>query len=389
VIAIHVRRGDVTYLDKYGRPSSRWVQTHDMLEVLRGVGQALGAPLEPPRVLVHLFSEARGWFANDTAALREVAPRASVHLDSSPSATIDALTMMSRADILLMGTSGFSTWAGIFSCGVKIGPAHRPMLPMRHIPYSNSLVARSGEFARVALPAFRVAWARYWECKREPRCLPTLCAVRHISDERWVTSPLAMEYARRPLAAQWHVPSEPPLASTRDEAVPAGNGGDGRSRRIEGWAASQQECLSLHPMTSQASLLQCTRSRWQRHVGLALSLKQRQQYVAKAAATANASSADVRGGSASQHQGGARASMDNGRARSDNAQTAGGRAGQLAGATADANGASSPSHRQRASERAASQRQRLAGSLPATTNQRTATSTTLEQRAGLNYVVWA
>ena len=60
-------------------------------------------------------------YANDTAALREVAPSASVHLDSGAAATIDALVAMSRSDLLVMGTSGFSTWSAIFSCGVKIG----------------------------------------------------------------------------------------------------------------------------------------------------------------------------------------------------------------------------------------------------------------------------
>ena len=51
-IAIHVRRGDVTYLDKYSRPSSRWVETTAMLEVLRGVSSVLGVPLaKTPRHL--------------------------------------------------------------------------------------------------------------------------------------------------------------------------------------------------------------------------------------------------------------------------------------------------------------------------------------------------
>ncbi len=145
-IAIHVRRGDVTWLDKYSRPSSRWVDTSAMLEVLRGVGSVLGVPLQRPavrtharrmhaactphacsvlatqaplalapspshaQVHVHLFSEAKGWQANDTAALRQLAPHARMHLDSSPGATIDALILMSRADVLLMGSSGFSNW---------------------------------------------------------------------------------------------------------------------------------------------------------------------------------------------------------------------------------------------------------------------------------------
>ena len=68
-------------------------------------------PVSCSQVRVHLFSEAKGWQANDTAALRAVAPHAELHLDSSPSATIDALILMSRADVLLMGASGFSNWA--------------------------------------------------------------------------------------------------------------------------------------------------------------------------------------------------------------------------------------------------------------------------------------
>ena len=62
-IAIHVRRGDVTYLDKYSRPSSRWVETTAMLDVLRGVCSVLGVPLARPAVRIHLVtcaSQARG-----------------------------------------------------------------------------------------------------------------------------------------------------------------------------------------------------------------------------------------------------------------------------------------------------------------------------------------
>ena len=55
-IAIHVRRGDVTYLDKYSRPSSRWVETTAMLEVLRGVSSVLGVPLARPAVRRHLVT---------------------------------------------------------------------------------------------------------------------------------------------------------------------------------------------------------------------------------------------------------------------------------------------------------------------------------------------
>ena len=133
---------------------------------------------------VHVHTE-RGWLANDTAALHRLAPGAAVHTDSSPAATIEALVRMARcvasaprgvqrrpahadpltssplagtalpsragaappaatparlctrehllarhprsrsSDILLVGPSGFSLWAGLLSCGVKISaPSH-------------------------------------------------------------------------------------------------------------------------------------------------------------------------------------------------------------------------------------------------------------------------
>jgi len=118
-VSVHMRRGDVTWLDKFGRPSSRWVDVEAMLEVLRGVRSVLRVPLAPPAVRLHLFSEARGWGSNDTEALRSIAPHAQLHLESDAPSTIDALVAMSRSDVLVMGSSGFSTWSAIFSCGVK------------------------------------------------------------------------------------------------------------------------------------------------------------------------------------------------------------------------------------------------------------------------------
>lgn len=267
-IAIHVRRGDVTYLDKYSRPSARWVNTIDMLEVLRGVQAALGRRLEEPSVRVHLFSEGRGWGANDTAALRALAPHALVHTDSGPAATIDALVLMSRADLLLMGTSGFSNWAAIFSCGVKIGPAHRPMMPMRHVAYSNTLVARSGPFATAALPKLRSVWESYWRCRQSEQCRPTLCAPEHLSDARWRASSLATEYTSQPLAAQWHVPSVPPLHATPDVAV-------GRSAVMDGWEEARQECFLSHSDATAVALTSCARSKWSRRLSNSMSLKHR------------------------------------------------------------------------------------------------------------------
>ena len=294
-IAAHVRRGDVTWLDKYGRPSSRWVDTEAMLEVLRGVGSVLGMSLAPPAVAVHLFSEAKGWQANDTAALRALVPHAKLHLDSGPAATIDALITMSRADVLLMGSSGFSNWAAIFGCGVKIGPAHKPMMPMRHVPYSNTLVAQSGPFAAAAQAAFARIWAEYDGCKRDASCLPTLCAPRHIADPRWTDSSLAKAYAAMPRAAQWHVPAVPPLTTTLDER-PGGGGAaasppDGRSTLIDGWKVVRDECERSYAQGTE-KVVTCTRSKWSRKVSAALSLKQR----LVAAATANTSSSSSGGG---------------------------------------------------------------------------------------------
>lgn len=50
-MSVHVRRGDVTYIDLKGRPSARWVETSAVLEVLRGVAAVLGKPLAPPAVV--------------------------------------------------------------------------------------------------------------------------------------------------------------------------------------------------------------------------------------------------------------------------------------------------------------------------------------------------
>jgi len=75
------------------------------------VAAVLGRPLEQPAVHVHVHTE-RGWQANDTAALRQVAPGAFVHIDSSPSATIEAMVRMASSDILVVGPSvgWFHTW---------------------------------------------------------------------------------------------------------------------------------------------------------------------------------------------------------------------------------------------------------------------------------------
>eukprot|EP00966_Prymnesium_polylepis_P005199 119759-Prymnesium_polylepis.1 len=154
-VAVHVRRGDVYYLGpKTGRPHPHWVDTSVVLEILRGVRDALGGPLAPPSVELDVFTEA-GWLANDTAALRELAPAARVHTASDPHSTVDALIAMARADLLVMGSSGFSLWAGILSCGVKVGAPLHEGLPMRHVGYDATITTRTEPFERTALPQLR------------------------------------------------------------------------------------------------------------------------------------------------------------------------------------------------------------------------------------------
>ena len=57
-----------------------------------------------PCSTLYPFDLTRSWFswlANDTAALRAVAPDATLHLDSTPTATIRSLVLMARSDILV------------------------------------------------------------------------------------------------------------------------------------------------------------------------------------------------------------------------------------------------------------------------------------------------
>ena len=239
------------------------MQAHEAIRETRGLG---GGELEGSR----------------GAEGVELAPRARVHLDSGAAATIDALVIMSRADVLLMGSSGFSTWSAIFSCGVKIGPPGRPMMPMRHVPYANTLVARSGDFSKVALPELRRVWGEYWRCKRDPACRPSLCAPKHVSDARWTASRLAQQCIAQPHGAQWHVPSEPPGAAAADGV--ASETADGRSRDVDGILEARRAC-ALKAGTLKggaAGLIACIRSRWSRNVSTSLSLKSRIAIVAAA-----------------------------------------------------------------------------------------------------------
>ena len=205
-VSVHVRRGDVTYIDLKGRPSSRWVETSTVLEILRGVQQVLRRPLAPPAVHVHVHTE-HGWLANDTAAVRALAPGAEVHTDASQPATLEALVRMASSDILLVGSSGFSQWAGILSCGLKIANPTSPPLPMRHVPFASSLTTRAQPFAAAALDDLRKQWTAYHSCKRRPTCRATLCGPHHISDRRWFASGLAQRAAADLAALQWAAPA--------------------------------------------------------------------------------------------------------------------------------------------------------------------------------------
>lgn len=224
-ISIHIRRGDVTWLDRYGKPSHRFIETSAMLDVLSGVRDVIGRPLAAPAVSVHLHSE-KGWLANDTEALQRLAPGATIHLDSTPAATVAALLRMASSDILLLGSSGFSMWAGFFSCGVKIGAADNGgsasvnlSLPVRHVFYPSSLTTRTRPFMDVAAAQFRQSWASYWACKQDAACAPMLCSAAHIDDPRWRTSGLAQQAIADVEGMQWRPP--PPLHSVGVELLAA------------------------------------------------------------------------------------------------------------------------------------------------------------------------
>ena len=142
---------------------------------------------------------------------------AAILLDSSPSATVSAMVDMASSDILLLGSSGFSMWAGLFSCGLKLGSAdtgvtiHEPSitLPMRHIFLPTSLTTRPSRQTFLEAPAaaaFRRAWRAYAACKANETCRPTLCSPAHLGDRRWARSRLARAAVADAAAAQWRPP---------------------------------------------------------------------------------------------------------------------------------------------------------------------------------------
>ena len=79
-------------------------------------------------------------------------------------------------------TQGFSTWAGVFSCGVKIGASDNGVstsinlsLPMRHVFYPSSLTARTAPFEKYAGNEFRAVWAEYTACIHDENCRESIC----------------------------------------------------------------------------------------------------------------------------------------------------------------------------------------------------------------------
>lgn len=189
------------------------VQTTTVLDMLAGVQRVLGQPLAEPAVFVDVFSEV-GWLKNDTSALRSFAPDARVHLDSSPSATVNALIQMAQADLLIMGSSGFSFWAGIFSCGVKIGFVRESSepLPMRFVKYASTITTKRALFWPSAGWALTREWTSYWSCRSDPSCRSTLCGSRYLDagsnaeGSIWTRSMLAREQVADTEAVQWRLP---------------------------------------------------------------------------------------------------------------------------------------------------------------------------------------
>ena len=168
----------------------------------------------------------RGWLANDTAAVRALHAGARVNMgdDRRPHLAVEAMMRMSAADLFVMGSSGFSGWAAVFGCGVKVGPwpgkSMGTPFSRRHVPFKNSLTTRVEPFARRALPALQVAWAEYVACRSDAAC--DLCGASHVHEPRWAQSPLARALVDDPRATQWQRP--PLLPPTAAELAASGRG---------------------------------------------------------------------------------------------------------------------------------------------------------------------
>ena len=221
LLCVHVRRGDISR----DATSSRFIDIPTVLAQMRAVRIAIGKPLEAPHVEVHLLTET-GFTEEDVHAVRVVAPQAEIHRGSSADSTLDALLWMAHSDILIMGSSGFSWWGGLMSCGLKLGANGMGSvpLPMRHnitllrpldaatranLTTAQLTAAHEALFA-THVPTLRRLWREYWVCRIRPACAKQkLCAVDHVTNPCWVRSELLHrgEAARSPpphdLAGLW------------------------------------------------------------------------------------------------------------------------------------------------------------------------------------------
>ena len=106
-----------------------------------------------------------------------------------------------------MGSSGFSWWGGLLSCGLKLGANGMGSvpLPMRH---NTTLLRPLAASARANLsaaglasaqdalfashvPTVRRLWLEYASCRARPACARReLCALRHVTNACWLRSGL-------------------------------------------------------------------------------------------------------------------------------------------------------------------------------------------------------
>lgn len=305
LICVHIRRGDILQR----RRSHRFVGLPLVLSALAAVREAIRRPLTGPAVRLRVFSEP-GLDADELHGLRAFAPEVEVTLDTSLKGTVDALVTMASSDVLLLGGSGFSWWAGMFSCGLKLGGSRvrtptsdsrvNDRLPLRHFsriyfsdgayrPDENESIALVRSHAR-AVPELREAWHVYWTCKLNPMCRQhTLCAAKHIDNGEWVfASSLSRALAADESLMQWRAPPETfgiqnGSASLALANLLASDGGIQRSgsaswRRNAGVCTSQlQRYTSDGARATNVSLLldvsDCTRRATQRTQDVFLSCK--------------------------------------------------------------------------------------------------------------------
>ena len=179
----------------------------------------------------------------------------------------------SARTVLLLGSSGFSTYAGLFSCGLKIGAADTGVsrranvtLPMRHIFFASSLTARTASFMEAAGAQARSTWMAYWTCKRDPTCRPQLCSAKHLVDPRWTRSALGQRAIADVAGMQWRPP--PPLITGHAKADAAG---------FASATASSPALSELWATCSRAATPQptCLRQSWSRNLSAFIAQRKR------------------------------------------------------------------------------------------------------------------